>query len=48
MIVLNNIQLERARERLAMAAAHFVVDGIWEVPVIVDEINKRLAAGEKP
>ncbi len=40
--------LERARERLATAGAHYVVDGIWDVPPIIDEINKRLAKGDRP
>ena len=38
----------RAYERLAMAGAHYVVDGIWDVPPIIDEINKRLSSGERP
>ena len=37
-----------ARDRLAMAGAHYVVDGIWDVPMAIDEINRKLAAGEKP
>ena len=41
-------RLDRAREKLAMAGAHYVVDGIWDVPPLVDEINRRLSAGEKP
>ena len=41
-------RLERARERLAMAGPHYIVDGIWDVPPIIDDINRRLSAGEKP
>jgi len=41
-------RLERARERLAMAGAHYVIDGIWDAPPIIDEINNRLSAGERP
>jgi len=41
-------RLQRARERLAMAGAHYVVDGIWNVPPIIDDINRKLADGEKP
>jgi phosphonoacetaldehyde hydrolase len=41
-------RLLQARERLAMAGAHCVVDGIWNVPAALDEINRRLAAGERP
>ena len=38
----------RATERLAMAGAHYVVEGIWDIPPVIDEINRRLAGGEKP
>jgi hypothetical protein len=31
-----------------MAGSHFVVDGIWDVPPIIDEINRRLEVGERP
>jgi phosphonoacetaldehyde hydrolase len=41
-------RLQRAYERLAAAGAHYVIDGIWDAPRIIDEINRRLAAGEKP
>jgi len=41
-------RLVRSRERLAMAGSHYVVDGIWDVPAVIDEINRKLAAGEKP
>ena len=41
-------RLVRSRERLAMAGSHYVVDGIWDMPAVIDEINKKLAAGEKP
>ncbi len=41
-------RLKRAKHRLAMAGAHYVVDGIWDVPPVIDDINRRLAAGEKP
>jgi len=33
---------------LAPTGAHYVVDGIWDVPPVIDEINRRLACGEKP
>ncbi len=39
---------ERAYSRMAMAGAHYVVDGIWDVPPLIDEINARLARGERP
>jgi phosphonoacetaldehyde hydrolase len=41
-------RVRRAEERLAMAGAHYVVEGIWQVPPLIDDINRRLAAGEKP
>jgi phosphonoacetaldehyde hydrolase len=37
-----------ARERLHAAGAHYVVDRISEVPALLDVIERRLAAGEKP
>lgn len=40
--------LVQARKRLAEAGAHYVVDGIAEVPAILDEISTRLAMGEHP
>ncbi len=42
------IKLDRAYRRMQGAGAHFIVDGIWGVPEIVDEINNRLKMGEKP
>ena len=39
---------ERAYERMHQGGAHYVVDGIWDVPPILDEINARLARGERP
>jgi phosphonoacetaldehyde hydrolase len=41
-------KLERAYSRMARSGAHFVVDGIWDVDPLIDEINKRLAHGERP
>jgi phosphonoacetaldehyde hydrolase len=38
----------RAHRRLSDAGAHYVIDGIWELPTILDEIDARLAAGELP
>jgi len=38
----------RAYTRMAQAGAHYVVDSIAEVPPVLDLINARLAAGEKP
>lgn len=45
-------ELERrlvpARKRLAEAGAHYVVDSIGDVPPLLDEIDARLARGERP
>ena len=41
-------RLERARTRLHQSGAHYVVDGIWDVPAVLDDINARLARGERP
>ncbi|MEK7787241.1 MAG: phosphonoacetaldehyde hydrolase [Chloroflexota bacterium] len=41
-------KLNRAYTRMAQSGAHFVADGIWEVPAVLDEINTRLARGERP
>jgi phosphonoacetaldehyde hydrolase len=42
------VKLERAYTRFAQAGSHYVVDGIWDVPAVLDEIDARLARGEKP
>jgi phosphonoacetaldehyde hydrolase len=41
-------RLKRAYERLHATGAHYVVDSIAEVPPILDEIDQRLARGERP
>jgi len=41
-------KLDRATQRFRQAGAHFVVDTIAEVPSILDDINARLAHGERP
>lgn len=41
-------RLETAHTRLAEAGAHYIVDGLDEVPDVLDEINQRLRAGERP
>jgi phosphonoacetaldehyde hydrolase len=40
--------LGKARETLRRAGAHTVVDSIADVPGVVEDINRRLARGEKP
>jgi len=41
-------KLERAYKRMHQTGAHYVVDGIADVPPILDAINERLATGERP
>ncbi|RMF92529.1 MAG: phosphonoacetaldehyde hydrolase [Nitrospinota bacterium] len=41
-------KLERAYKRMHQAGAHYVVDSIADVPPLLDEINARLAQGERP
>ncbi len=41
-------KLERAYDRMAMAGAHYVVDGIADIMPCIDDINARLARGERP
>jgi phosphonoacetaldehyde hydrolase len=38
----------KARARLAAAGAHYVIDGVWELPATVKAINERLQQGEQP
>jgi phosphonoacetaldehyde hydrolase len=39
---------ERAHLHLADAGAHYVIDGIWSLPRVLEEIDERLRDGEKP
>lgn len=39
---------ERAYARLHAAGAHYVVDSIADVPAVLDDIDARLAKGERP
>lgn len=41
-------RLAELRERFLRAGAHFIVDDLAELPTTLDEINSRLARGEKP
>ncbi len=43
-----NHKLNRAYDRMFKTGAHYVVDGIWDVPAVLDDINARLARGERP
>jgi phosphonoacetaldehyde hydrolase len=42
------VERERIEARLYHAGAHFVIDGIWDLPQILDEIEVRLSQGERP
>jgi len=41
-------RLAKTREILTKAGAHYVLDSIAELPAVVEDINQRLARGEKP
>ena len=40
--------LQGARQRLYQAGAHYVLDSLAELPALLDEIDARLARGERP
>lgn len=41
-------RLEKSRDKLAKAGAHYVINTLAELPQVVADINARLAKGEKP
>ena len=41
-------RIDRATNRFLSAGAHFIIETMAEVPTVVDEINERLARGERP
>ena len=41
-------RLARSYDILSSAGAHYVIDTINELPPVIDDINRRLANGEKP
>jgi phosphonoacetaldehyde hydrolase len=41
-------RLKAASERLSQAGAHFVIEGVGNLPAIVSEIRGRLGRGERP
>ena len=41
-------RIDRAYERMTQAGAHYVVDGITDVMACLDDIDRRLASGERP
>ena len=40
--------LAKARLGLAQMGAHYVIDSIADLPAVVEDVNRRLARGEKP
>ena len=41
-------KLKRSYDILANAGAHYVIDSINDLPPVIEDINRRLASGEKP
>jgi len=41
-------RVQQSRDILFECGAHYVADSIRDMPTIIEDINKRLAAGEKP
>ena len=41
-------KLEKIEAQLYQAGAHYVIDGIWDLPDVLDDIEFRLAQGEQP
>jgi phosphonoacetaldehyde hydrolase len=42
------ISIDKASKKLRRAGAHFIVDGIWDCLPVLEDIDKRIALGEKP
>jgi len=42
------LRLKRAYDALTSSGAHYVIDTIRDLPSVIDDINRRLAIGEKP
>jgi phosphonoacetaldehyde hydrolase len=41
-------RIDRAYERMTQAGAHYVVDAIADVMPCLEDIDRRLASGERP
>lgn len=41
-------KLQVAYDKLTQAGAHYVIDSINDLPGVIEDINRRLACGEKP
>ena len=40
--------LKKIETQLYQAGAHYVINGIWDLPSVLDDIEFRLAKGEHP
>lgn len=38
----------KARKKMALSGAHYVIDSVAELPAVIDDINRKLASGERP
>ncbi|MBK9927071.1 MAG: phosphonoacetaldehyde hydrolase [Anaerolineales bacterium] len=43
-----NTARERVETQLYQAGAHYVIDGIWDLPDVLEDIDFRLMSGEQP
>jgi len=41
-------RLEKTREILHNAGAHYVIDSLADIEPVIEDINERLARGERP
>jgi len=41
-------RLAQTREILRKAGAHYVIDDFAQLPEVIDDVNERLARGERP
>jgi phosphonoacetaldehyde hydrolase len=39
---------QKIASQLYQAGAHYVIEGIWDLPVVLNDIESRLAHGEHP
>ena len=42
------VRLEKTREILRQSGAHYVIDSLADIEPVIEDINERLAEGEKP
>jgi len=38
----------QAKEKLRIAGAHYVIDGVWDLIPVLDDIEERISKGERP